>query len=429
MRRCQGATGSTERRDTHWTHLSQLIILCFCAYLVARRGVAAWYVREGSFHAIQTAIAWDPGNPQYYNVLATATHLYADTENVDDVVALYQRATSLSPHDAQLWADLGSGYDWAGRAGESLYAFQHAHTLFPLSPEINWRLANFCIRTGKTKEGLRALHLVLETDRSSARRVFTLATNAMPDQQGILEALPLQAPIVFDYISFALERGDIVGAEQAWARVLQLNIPFEPHEAVPYLDALVEHRELAQLDAAWSSLKERFPKELARGNPRSNLITNGSFEFDLLNGGLDWHVIPTDGAVVSLDTAGALDGGRALRIKFDGSRSLDYGHVFQYVLVRPNSKYRFSGHMRTEGISTDSGGKFQVCDAYNPGDLFASTENLVGTHGWSEEHAEFTTHGNTRLLLVRVARPMSLKLDNKIAGTVWVDGVSLRSDE
>jgi len=391
--------------------------------------VAAWYFREGSLKAIQTAIAWDPNNPQYYDVSATATHMFADTENLNDVVALYQRATSLSPHDAQLWADLGSGYDWAGRATDSFYAFQHARDLFPHSPEINWRLANFCIRTGRTAEGLRALHTVLETDSASSRRVFTLATNAIRDQRAVLEMLPLQAPIVFDYINFVIERGDIVRAEQAWARVRQGNIPFEAREATPYLDALVQRRELAQLAEAWSSLRERFPKEVPAVNPSSNLITNGSFEFDILNGGLDWHVIPTEGAIVSLDAAGALDGNRALRITFDGSRDLDYGHVFQYVLVRPNTKYQFSGYMRAQGVSTASGPKFQVCDAYNPGDLFASTENFVGTRGWSEEHAEFTTRGDTDLLLIKVARPVSLKVDNKIAGSVWVDGVSLRSDE
>ncbi len=426
---CPGETKSSECRPTLWTHLCLLVVWCFCAYLVGRRGVAAWYFRAGSPKAIQTAIAWDPNNSQYYDVSATATHMYAATENPNYVVALYQRATSLSPHDAQLWANLGSGYDWAGRANDSFYAFQRARALFPRSPEINWRLANFCIRAGRMTEGLRALHTVLETDSSSRGRVFALATNAIRDRQAVMDMLPLQAPIFFDYINFAIKREDIVGAEQAWARVLEMNIRFEAREATPYLDALVRHRELTQLAEAWSSLKQRFPKEVSDANSNSNLITNGNFEFDILNGGLDWHVIPTEGAIVSLDAAGALDGGRALRITFDGSRNLDYGHVFEYVLVRPNTKYRFSGHVRIQGISTDSGVKFQVCDAYDPGDLFASTENFVGTRGWSEEHAEFTTRGDTHLLLVKATRSVSLKLDNKIAGTVWVDSVSLRSDE
>jgi hypothetical protein len=81
--------------------------------------------------------------------------------------------------------------------------------------------------------------------------------------------------------------------------------------------------------------------------------------------------------------------------------------------------------MRVEGMTTDSGLRFQVCDAYNRGNIFVSSENLVGTSGWLEQSAEFTTFPDTRLLLLRLIRPVSTKLDNQIAGTVWIDDVRL----
>jgi len=106
---------------------------------------------------------------------------------------------------------------------------------------------------------------------------------------------------------------------------------------------------------------------------------------------LDWRVLPTEGTVVSLDSVGVFEGVRALRIIFDGSHDVDYGHVFQYVPVQAKTPYRFSGHMRLQGITTDSGLRFQVRDAYNMDNIFVSSENLVGTSGWLEQHAEFTT--------------------------------------
>ena len=164
---------------------------------------------------------------------------------------------------------------------------------------------------------------------------------------------------------------------------------------------------------------------MASREPDSNLITNGNFEFEPLNGGLDWHVTPTEGAAVTLDRNDSPDRGRSLRIAFDGFRNVDYAHVFQYVPVRPRTKYRFSGHIRSDAVSTDCGPRFQIVDAYHPGTLLESTQNMVGTDSRSEQ-AEFTTGENTRLLLIRVARPMSLKLDNQIKGTVWIDRISLR---
>jgi len=387
--------------------------------------VAAEYFREGSPNAVQTAIIWDPANPEYCDALGTLLHLYADRADSDEIVQLYQRATRLSPHDAQFWADLGAAYDWAGRSNDALGAFEHSRRLFPNSPEINWRLANFYVRTGKTPEALLALGIVLQKDSSAGRKVFTLATNATRDENALLKMLPPQPRVFFDYLNFLIEKGDLAGAEEVWDRVLHLGLPFDLPETFPYLDALIQHAELRQLSKVWSTLAERFPAQIQRPASNSNLVTNGGFESDILNGGLDWRVLPAEGAAVSVESNGAVEGARALRITFDGSRNIDYGHVFQFVLVQAKTRYRFSGQMRVQGVTTDSGPRFQVSDAYNASRIFATSEDLVGTSGWTEQHAELTTSADTRLLLVRVVRSVSNKLDNQITGTVWIDDVRL----
>ena len=141
---------------------------------------------------------WDPDNPQYYDALGTLTHRYANGDSPNDTVELYEKTALLGPHDAQFWADLGAAYDWAGRTDEALSAFQRARHLFPNSPEINWRLANFYVRTGKTPEALRAMQAVLRGDSGEGRSVFALATRATGDTNAILAILPLQAPAEFD---------------------------------------------------------------------------------------------------------------------------------------------------------------------------------------------------------------------------------------
>src|SRR5882762_984026 len=190
--------------------------LLFFIHLAVRRAVAAAYFRKGSPNAVQAAMRWDPANPEYYNALGTLMHLYAARANSDEIVRLYQNATRLSPHDAQFWADLGAGYDWAGRPNDALDAFQHAQSLFPNSPEINWRLANFYVRAGKTPEALSTLGKVLQEDGTSGRRVFTLATNATSDRNALLKMLPLQPRVFFDYLNFLIERGDFAAAEAVW---------------------------------------------------------------------------------------------------------------------------------------------------------------------------------------------------------------------
>jgi hypothetical protein len=419
-------------KERHWHAFSirvcLLVSLLFCIYLCARRAVGAWSFRQGSPDAIQSAMRWDPANAEYYDTLGTAMHLYADGGNSEEIIHLYMSATRLSPYDAQFRADLADGYDWAGRSDEALEAFQQALRLFPNSPEINWRLANFYVRAGRISDALRTMRMVLLEDGTASRKVFTLATKAVPDKKAILDMLPPQGPILFDYLNFRIERADIAGAEEVWARLLQQNLPFDLREALPYFDALIQYKDVSRLPGSWATLAQRFPAQIQGLAPGMNLITNGGFEFDILNGGLDWRVIPTEGAVVDPSSSSAFEGRRALRIAFDGSRNIDFGHVFQYVPVQPNTRYRFSIQVRAQGITTDSGPRLQLCDAYNVGQVFASTENLLGTSNWSEEDAEFKTRSDTRLLLVRVVRPASARLDNQIAGTEWIDGVSLKAE-
>jgi len=399
--------------------------LVFCICRVGRRGVADWYFRQESPTSVQSAIQWERDNPQYYDALGTFTHFYGSTKNLDASVPFYESATRLSPCDAHFWSDLGSAYDWAGRTNDALSAFKRALRLFPNSPEINWRFANFAFRTRRIPEALDALQVVLVGNSAAHRDVFRLAASATRDNRAILQMLPPQASVFFDYLNFEMEAGNVTAAEQVWLRLLQLKLPFDLRQAFPYLDALIQHHEPDRLVAAWSTLAERFPAQIGPLVNNSNLVRNGSFEHDILDGGFDWRIVPVDGAVVSMDLQDAFEGARALRIEFDGKRNLDYGHVLEYVAVLPNTQYRFSGALRVKGISTDSGPRFQVFDAFDMGKLFLSTENTVGTSGWSSQHLEFKTKADTHLLIVRVARPPSEKLDNLIGGTVWIDRVSL----
>jgi Tetratricopeptide repeat len=407
--------------------------------LAARQGIAAWYFRKASPEAIQSAIKWDPQNPEYYDALATLTHLYAVGGNSAEVVRLCEKATTLSPYNAFYWADLGAAYEWYGRNDDALRAFTRAHALFPSSPEINWKIANFYVRTGKISDALRTLREVLQEDLSKERQVFSLAANATADNQEILqEMLPPSAPILLDYLDFQVATNRMDPAAQTWATLLELKPPFDPARALPYLDALIQHEHLDHLTEAWAALSARFPQEIAARESKPNLITNANFTFAPLNGGFDWRVIPIQGASATVDASTTVDAGKSLRIDFDGTQNLDYAHVLQYVPVTPNTSYKFSAYMRAQEITTDSGPRFVLQDAYDPATLVdvsseaanpirfsISTENLTGTSDWSQHQLEFKTTGNTRLLIVKVARPPSHKFDNKLAGTVWIARVTL----
>jgi tetratricopeptide (TPR) repeat protein len=402
-----------------------LVVLAFSIYFASRQGVAAWYFRKSLPQDVGAAAKWDAGNPQYPSALATLMRFYADNPNPEPIVRLCETAVRLSPNDAHYWADLGAAYDWAGRPNDALHAFERARDLFPNSPEINWSLANFYIRAGRVDDGLRTLQKVLTEGGIDEQQVFSLATQAAPDRDVVLnEVLPARASFLIDYLNFQSTAGNVDAAKAVWARLLESKQPFELHQAFPYFDSLIHHKDLDAASEEWAELGDRFPSQIRERTSAGNLVTNGDFAFDVLNGGFDWRVNPVQGATVSIQQASS-GGAGSLQIEFDGSRNLEYEDVLQLVRVQPRTRCQFSAQIRGRGITTDSGPRFQVFDIANIAKLFAATENLVGTFDWSTEALNFQTAPETRLLVVRLARPASSKLDNKISGTVWIRRVSL----
>jgi hypothetical protein len=52
----------------------------------------------------------------------------------------------------------------------------------------------------------------------------------------------------------------------------------------------------------------------------------------------------------------------------------------------------------------------------------------VGTSDWVELEQSLAVSGSSRLIEVAVTRTPSLKFDSKVAGTIWIDDVSLERE-
>lgn len=402
--------------------------LLYGAYLVSRQAISVWHFRRGSPEEIRKAIRWDPSNAEFWVARAHALQASLEGADVNEVVRLYETATRMSPDRARYWAELGAAYEWAEREEEARRAYERAQQLFPNSPDVNWKLGNFYARAGRIHEALRTLQKTLLGDPAMRRPTFDLTWRAGLESRLILdEMIPADTEILFAYLNYLAETQRLDEAGQVWTRLLERRVPVELQAAFPYLDRLIMHQRIDELGAAWAALAERHPTEIRRRRFDSNRITNGDFEGEILNGGLDWRVMPVDGVVVSVDSFNHFDGARSLKVSFDGARNVDYRQVVQFVPVQANTGYRFVGYMRVQGITTDSGPRFVVHDAYDSSRLLLSTENVVGSSNWSPQQLEFRTGTNTRLLAVVLTRPPSRRFDNLISGTVWIDHVSLTS--
>jgi hypothetical protein len=155
-----------------------------------------------------------------------------------------------------------------------------------------------------------------------------------------------------------------------------------------------------------------------------NLITNGSFENEkIIGGGFDWKIANVKGAKVAFDRSVSFEGNRSIKITFDVKENVDFHHVHQIVLLKPNTDYSLKAYIRTKEVTTKSGPKIEV---YGIGSTFHSfSESVVGDNAWKELSVTFRTTLQSQAGVVRVRREKTDKFDRLISGTVWIDNVRL----
>ncbi len=404
------------------------LVIVACLVKAAREGVGAWFAREGTFEGIRRAEFWDPANPEYP---AQFAHLLAENmESADprEMVRDLEDSTRRGPRRAIHWANLGEAYELAERMPDATRAYERAIELFPKSPQINWQYANFLIRTGNVTGAVAPLRETILGEPGLRIGAFDIAWRAGIPPEQVLEIVPDRQDILSAYLDYLVQTRRLDAAADVWGRLLASPEPFDIDAAFRYFDALLLARRVDGLLTVWTDLARHDPARIRWQQGHSNLILDGGFAGPILNGGFGWRTAPIEGAAISFDTRYAHGGTRSLMVHFDGKRNVEFANVVQFVAVEPKRSYRFAAYTRTEGITTDSGPRIAIYDPLDRQALSVETENLVGTANWTEQEATFRTGPETRLIVVQIVRPPSRKLDNLVAGTLWLDDFSLTAN-
>ena len=398
--------------------------LAACAADVARRGVAEWFYSQQTIEGMRRAVRWNSGSARYRSALADALDNSPLQGDVREAVRLSETATQLAPLDARGWARLGAAYEAAGLLTHAGRAYRMAVALFPRSPELNWRLGNFLLRQDDVADGLAAFGKAVAGAPGMRRAAYQTAWGATDHSREILEGMiPAQPEILLDYLHYLLETQRLEAAGEVWWRMLDGGFPMATGEALRYVDATLAGGRTEEAIAAWEALSIRAPNVYATHHRTGNRVTNGGFEFDALDGGLDWRITSVGGAVARVVAGGAAEGARCLEVVFAGTHNVEYGQVFQFVPVAAATRYRFTVRVRTRGITSDSGPQFLLRDARDDRLLRVATTPVPGTTDWTELRVEFRTSPATRLIELRLIRPASRKFSGNISGTLWVDDV------
>jgi Tetratricopeptide repeat/Carbohydrate binding domain len=395
-----------------------LVLSVVYLVLITREFAANYFANRGDKAGLQMALRLHPGNADYHHGLGR--YLYLVGGDLSSSVEEYQTALRLNPHDARYWFDLAVSYHVLGNAAGQLEAYERAIRADPTTPDVAWEAANLYLVHGETDQALREFRVALQNEPYLPPNAPQLCWRAMPDIDALLQqVIPARTEAYLAFLSFLMQRQDSAGTAKVWTALVQSHQPFEARYAFDYVKYLVRQNQVEQARMAWQQAAG--PLGLSAYLPSAdNLVVNGSFNLDVLNGGFDWNYEKQSSVALALDPTEHHAGHRSLLIAFDGPGVTDAG-IYQFIPVQPNTSYEFTGYYKAGEIEGAGGPQFVLADPYSQKKYFAS-DDLKDAEFWKSATGSFTTEADTKLLVLRVDR---VPAGRPIRGKLWIDDLQL----
>jgi hypothetical protein len=405
------------------------------SYFGIRAAFASYYANQGTLEGYERATRLEPTNAENWRRLGDFRQFDLQHADPQRAIQAYRISLSLNQNAAQAWTGLASVYEGQGKLDAAREALLNAKRAYPLSADVSWRYANFLLREGELDAALREARQAIENEPQRAWEAFALFQRFGSDTKYLLDRLlPGQETAYLDVIWGLDREGRPNEALQVWERLRKLGkeLPegrvatgtYQHTQVILFslVDQLVSKGYVSEAGRVWDQALGFLKFPLQRDSSES-LVWDGGFETDI-TGGLSWRMDAAAGYVARFSRAIKHSGRRALEIKFDGTRNVDFQGLCQLVVVEPGTAYDFSGWLRTENITTDRG-VFLRLNTPQDREPETVTEELTGTHPWTKVGLRWKAGKKVHLVQICLVRVPSYNRYNQIAGTVWMDDIQL----
>jgi tetratricopeptide (TPR) repeat protein len=385
---------------------------------VTREFAAAWFGDRVDLASLERAARLDPGNAEYRNRVGRYHELIAR----DPVAAVhpYRDTVQLNPHSARYWFDLARAYQVIGDTANQTSALEHAIQADSMTPDVAWEAANLYLVRGENEKALREFRVVMANDPSLNTPAIQFCWRVEPDVDALLrDVVPARADAYLPFLTLLQSKQETAGAAKVWSALMQTRDPFELRNVYEYFRYLILHKEVDQAVLVWREAANRFGLN-AYLPAANNMIVNGTFSQDVLNGGFDWQYQKQRSVTLTLDPSDFHAGRRSLLISFDGAGISDAG-IYQLIPLQPNTAYEFSAYYKNGEMEGAGGPHFTIQDMYTQA-VYYDSDDLREAGFWKSAGGDFTTGPDCKLVVLRVRR---VPEGNPIRGKLWIDDFRL----
>lgn len=234
--------------------------------------------------------------------------------------------------------------------------------------------------------------------------IFTLAELRWPEPERIMQHF---GPALHaDLLEYYIKRRDPAGAETVW-RVIEQAGGTSRETALDYVNFLLQQENIVQAARIW---QRHYLQE-------DSLLFNPGLREPFLGSGFAWRISRADSV-----TWQPLAGNHGLEIRFDGTENVNF-HLGQIVPLPPG-EYVFRGLTAARDLTTDQLPYWSV-SGYKCEGLNVKGPMLPPSADPHEFTLPFTVPDSCRAVLISLRRNTSYFFDNKIAGAVQVEDLTL----
>jgi len=408
--------------------LGKVLLLVACLWgiwIYGARGARTYFAERAlrSDDSVRVKRASDllPDNAEIPH--AIGLQLLLANEDSGDAIGYLRRAAVTNPNSAHYWLDLASAYQVAGDAQGENTALQAAIHAEPNNPDTLVEVGMHELVSADPTHGFPEFRRALQSGPRTAGIILPACWRATRDARLILsQVLPANPALQLEFLRFLAERNETAAAAEAWEALLGANSSrFEPQLGFFYPDYLVREHDPRGFEQAWRRLAGT-SSSLMPYLPSDNLIVNGGFELPILNAGLDWRheAAPDVDVVIDGDSREAHAGSHSLYLSYNGNPVYDAGW-HELVPVQPNIHYAFSAWVKSENITSSSGPRLAIVDAYSGANLLLSGD-VLDSHDWYQITGELRVPSETEMASVKFIRAPA---NTGIRGKLWIDDLKL----
>ncbi len=380
-------------------------------------------VDQGGYESAVSAVSFAPNDPLAHFVLGNMERDTLAPERLPEAVKQYEEAVRLSPYDYRYWLALGRAREQSGDREGGEKALRRAVELAPAYAYPRWYLGNLLFRANRRDEAFVELKKAGEANTALLPQICVTAWYAYDGNIAEMEkTLGSKGQTRAALAVFLASKEKSDDALRLWKSLSK-----QDKEDVQKESANDLFRSLFIAKSFRAALE--IAKEIKPENTGDvGKFANQSFESGISGNdpvSFGWRVNQAQQTEITIDPNVKQEGGRSLRITFNGYSAYTFTNVWQTVAVEPNSRYRLEFAVRTKDLKTGGQLKIEVTTPDGATPLGEPKPIPIETTDWQMMTIEFDVPSNLDGALVRTNRD-GCDPACPIFGTVWYDNFNLQ---